>query len=58
MNNDGTALLYTDQTAAEKAADHYRWKNIDLLHRLAEINESIDSVKLAAAIADGWAALK
>jgi len=58
MNNDGIGFAYTDQAAAEEAASVYRRKNVALLRDLEKLNESIDSVKLAAAIADGWEALK
>ena len=58
MNNDGAGLIYTDQAAAEVAAAAYRRTTVDLLSTLTELNESLDSVKLAAVITDCWVALK
>ena len=43
-------FLYADQAAAEEAAGRHRTALIGLVETLEEMNESIDSAKLAALI--------
>lgn len=45
-------FLYADQAAAEEAAGRHRSELINLVEYLEELNESIDSAKLARLIAD------
>lgn len=50
MNEVAGAYLYQDQRAAEDAASRYRGDLIGVIAQLEELNESVDSHKLALLI--------